>query len=1628
MNDIKRLLKNCVPVFLLLFISLGVKADDTDIFLGQTQGDKDASANVLFILDNSESMKLPVIDKDGNPTSVIRIDALKQAFSQVIKTVEGVNAGLMRFDVGASVMYPVVSLNGTVTQSFFTASSEMFTGNDDAEETSVNGQVNTTNGLLNLGFVPVSEGVSAPINVRVPILAEDDDREENNAGVKIDVNQMNFLPDQINGLRYRNLGIPKNAQIIDARLQFYSPINHSVTNPTTIEIRGQAADNPAIFSGANNDLKNRWQSQSTAAKVDWLIGSAESWNVGEWHESANIAPIIQEIVNRSDWDANDALVLILKHQSGDDGPAGTLYRNNTPATKGPEGRSTHLKITYTVDTVTQSPTRVGLRFENVYLPKNAPIKSAYLEMGTTSTNGEIDNLELEINVEAAANASEYSPTIASISGRSTIPMKPVTWHPDPTWPAWVTVKSPDISSLLQELVNRSDWCGNNALALQIRPTSNSPIGSRQILSRDDPYERRPRLVVNYLSPQDNPGDATVGCVNEILQSRAKDVPDDSIREAVDGKMSTDLQLITDNWYGLRFKLNAKKNATIQSAHLNLVADYNRSSAQPGLNMTVWGEAANNSAAFTRNQKNLSRRNLTQTQVNWQTTSWDASATYNSPNIAPILQEIVNRPDWKSGNMVSLLFKSNTSLPVYTYVLNGGVTTKVLENNPELGIYYGSENNEVTTTRPSGTFTDYPRIEKANRFKGPLLTVKVGFGGADASRADLASVSIRQMLDGMVQNLNPIVATPITDSLYEAQQYFASKPVHFGLSRDNSRLRRVSHPDSYTTGASHNLPLGCNLDDMDSDSCKSESISGDPEPKYKSPITSNCQTNHIVLLTDGAATGNQSTDLIKTLINQPSCPLDNDVDNLNPDEQCARNLVDWMANNNVNSAFTASKIRTHTIAYNLSHDGSVQFLQALSAKGKGTYNTASSAGELAAAFEKVLTGIVSNDGTFTAAGVSVNQFNRLTNRNELYFSVFRPSAKPRWSGNLKRYQLGGDPIEIQDQLNSAAVSTETGFFKKDSRSFWSLVNDGDNVTLGGAASLLTDPVKRLLLTYLTDVDRPNRNLTNAKNLLVEENAAITNASLNATTNTERSNLLKWVRGYAADEDGNILAVARQHMGDPLHSSPAVVTYGGTETDPDTTIFVGTNEGFLHAFDAKEGKEQFAFMPADLLKQIKPQMENKDTQPHLAGMDGSPVIWRKNNNPDNDPLDHQIDIGEGDFVYLYTGMRRGGRDYYALDVSDRTQPKMLWPSPNTIIQGGSGDFAALGQSWSTPVKARLKIGVDVKDVLLFAGGFDPVVDDHPTQRIEVTMGNAIYMVDAKTGERLWMAGKSVASSVGLTLTDMKYAIPSNLEVVDVDKDGLADQFYVGDLGGQIWRFDIQHGISDKSQLIKGGVIANFAGAGASAGVDANNRRFFFKPDISFAAKEGELRLVLAIGSGSLVEPLSHTTHDRFYTLFLPGVNKVPDYANLTPVTEANLVDRTDTLDAEPIGGYAGWYIRMEGHGEKVLAPSLSVNHQVIFTTYTPNEAVSECNVKPGFGRYYVVNLANGNPAGDTDNDGDIDKQDRYRTLKSANIAAQPKIIFPDDARPLFMVGPEILDASIVPIIDNHNLPSYWYKKPN
>ncbi len=127
-----------------------------------------------------------------------------------------------------------------------------------------------------------------------------------------------------------------------------------------------------------------------------------------------------------------------------------------------------------------------------------------------------------------------------------------------------------------------------------------------------------------------------------------------------------------------------------------------------------------------------------------------------------------------------------------------------------------------------------------------------------------------------------------------------------------------------------------------------------------------------------------------------------------------------------------------------------------------------------------------------------------------------------------------------------------------------------------------------------------------------------------------------------------------MGDSLHGSPAIVTYGmeaggqGLSGVPIKKIFMGTNDGGVHMINAETGVEEWVFMPEALLgNQTALKSNSNGNGSHIYGIDGTITPYTVDINGDG-TIDPNA-TGGGDKVYLFFGMRRGGSNLYALDVT-------------------------------------------------------------------------------------------------------------------------------------------------------------------------------------------------------------------------------------------------------------------------------------------------------------------------------------------------------------------------------------------
>lgn len=760
-------------------------------------------------------------------------------------------------------------------------------------------------------------------------------------------------------------------------------------------------------------------------------------------------------------------------------------------------------------------------------------------------------------------------------------------------------------------------------------------------------------------------------------------------------------------------------------------------------------------------------------------------------------------------------------------------------------------------------------------------------------------------------------------------------------------------------------------------------------RYTSPMMSECQANKVVLLSDGQPYKNEAVAKTESLIGA-SCANTGTSDS-EIGRKCGYELAEWMYKTNHEPSWTEpSNVSISTIGFNITSS----FLQDVADLGGGDYYEASSSDDLVEVFTSILTNVVDMNSSFEAPAISIDQFNRMSHSNELYFAMFKPETSSGWSGNLKRYQtiFDGTNMIVGDVNGDNAIDSDTGLFLDSSTSFWSRGNDGGDVGSGGAASQL-DSDNRNVLTHITgssgSVDRGGEIISDR---LISSNTSLA-GYFPDMSEAERESVINWARG----EDVNDEVAGsdeRNHMGDILHSSPVIVNYAS-----DSLIYVGTNDGFLHAIKKSTGEEIFSFIPEELIPNLSNIYNKTESLDRPYGLDGDIALMHDDDNGN-------LIVDGTEKAYLIFGMRRGGRNYYAMDIANPNVPKLLWK-----IEGGSGEFSRLGQSWSKPIPTKIFFKGNEKSVLIFGGGYDPInhdpseTDEMTTSRSSDSYGNTLYIVDAETGDLIWNAYDDVRG----VATDMKYSIPSDLRVIDINGDSFADRIYVGDMGGQLWRFDINsYHQNDGSQLVDGGMVADLS-------TGSNHIRFYNEPDAAFVSYGGERFMSLSIGSGWRAHPLDMDVQDSFFMVRDNSpLSKPEGYGKLSgnvwnPIRVSDLSNVTRSISDDDEVDLEGWMLNLTTDGEKNLSRATTINNQVIFTTYAPSQLTDPCQPVLGQGYVYALDVVTGDPAlalsGSSSASGTV--EDRKKILKTQVIPPAASALLIDTGNGIqgsIMVGAE------------------------
>lgn len=647
-------------------------------------------------------------------------------------------------------------------------------------------------------------------------------------------------------------------------------------------------------------------------------------------------------------------------------------------------------------------------------------------------------------------------------------------------------------------------------------------------------------------------------------------------------------------------------------------------------------------------------------------------------------------------------------------------------------------------------------------------------------------------------------------------------------------------------------------------------------------------------------------------------------------------------------------------------------------GEGFY-PANNAQELREVFEVILEEIVQETTSFVAPGISVNAFNRLFNLDDIYFSLFRPSTQKGWKGNLKKFKLCTEVDEDPDDGQSPscefgevidahsppkpAVNDEDidddsfGTLKTDALGYWSESSDsGPEIDQGGAGERIPTYENRNVyvgITEPTDTDTElvlekivrgthtgdsapvdDENFNDIKQALFDNNNCNDSSSTLAAQNDCLDELVRWLTGEKfdfddprspGDEDN------RWAFGDPMHSRPLVLTYGQTTVDdevvPLSKIFVGTNDGGFRMINdsggvspSNDGVEEWIYYPYSMLDRQSDLKNNVDGS-HIYGVDDSPSA-RVNDVNDNGV----IEPTQGDFVHLYIGLRRGGRQIYALDITpaaditssnmmNQIEPELLWRIDADTTPG----FQHLGETWSSPRPVRIALSDGPRTVLIFGGGYssgeqDGVdtndVDNYNTSTTDDSVGNGIYIVDAQTGELLWWATSHSTDIDGVVdrtdVPEMNTSIAAPVTPISTDGDPFIDQIYAVDLRGQVFRVDLAVNSSASGQVSvlsnsTVGVLAELGGVDE----DKNRRKFFYPPEVAAVIDEqtgGGSYNLIGIVSGNRARPQGKTVLDRAYGLRDYLVDEQVSESNYPACNPNDVADGctgTDSFDhPEPI----------------------------------------------------------------------------------------------------------------------------------
>lgn len=676
----------------------------------------------------------------------------------------------------------------------------------------------------------------------------------------------------------------------------------------------------------------------------------------------------------------------------------------------------------------------------------------------------------------------------------------------------------------------------------------------------------------------------------------------------------------------------------------------------------------------------------------------------------------------------------------------------------------------------------------------------------------------------------------------------------------------------------------------------------------------CGKNFNILLTDGL----------------PSV-LSNGQINYNP-----TTLLNDLTNSVANAK--NSGIYSYIVGFDLPYGVSPSQLDTIASAGGTTKSYyATDAATLNTALGNVFNNIVA--ATSASSSVALNS-GYVSSGDALYQARFQSSD---WSGDLLAIPVAANGSTPTDQVTNAKwrAGVQINAQPFGSRNIITMKNTtGVGIPFRWPVNNMTPTATEIDLTQSLTLN------TNPTTSLVDNNG---------------SKRVDFLRGDSTNET-SLFRTRTYKLGDIINSSPIIEippngvsanagynTFKQTYSGRSKVIFVGSNDGMLHAIDSVTGNEKFGYVPNAVFSKLN--QLTASSYSHQYFVDGSPNISDVNNSVWK--------------TVLVSGMGQGAKGIFALDITNPTNFTEANAANIVKFEYTSTSNPNIGYIQGQPSIVKLNNG---KYAAVFGNGYNNSGSGQAS----------LFIVDVDTGALI----KEISTGSG---TPSSINGLSTVTTIDTDGNNTVDYVYGGDLNGNMWKFDISN-INP----------TNWGVAFAGAPLFNTGQPITTQPEVTINPLSGGYMVEFGTGLYLQASDNSSTTNNAFYGLWDNGT-AIPALSSLVQQTVTSTTTGTTkyrSISQNPVAYPAqrGWYLTLPVGGERSVTNPVLQNGNIVFSTVIPS--TTTCSYG-GTSWLYIINYLNGNqnntPTYDTNGDGSISSSDgNYGAIGLTSVASSPTIL--------------------------------------